>query len=567
MINSRAIFLERAMLVRFYFLPTCILALFLAAPVVQAQSPISKSILISRSGTQPGVAANNTSSIGTGISDDGRYSIYRSVASDMDPNTLDTNSVNDAVVFDRKLSITKIISKRAAAPRTSGNGESLALDISADGRYILFLTVANNLLDVADANGQSIITGQDLYLYDQQLDVLKLVNRSRTSVNPSTSNAGVYGAGLTNRPLISNDGEWVAFVSEATDLVPTVTVGSNQPQLYLYQTSTETIRLLTTVAGSSTVAANASANAVDLLDISANAEYMLIKSNAGNLLDGAITTTGPDALFLIDRTGGSRSLVSHVAGNLSQACSNAALNRAQLNDDGSQVAFVSNCSTHVAGVTDTNNSSDVFRYFRATGAIQLISHRWLQPLVAANSLSSAVNIALASNDILFASNASDLTPTGVDTNGGSDIFLSPAAGAPSLISANTAGNSSNGQSFISFDSISDDGRMISFVCRGSDLLQNINDDNGEQDVFLRDVRTSTTYLVSYRGSDRSRTAQGFSGLSLAGMTPDGSSFIFGSTAPVVDPNHVDSNGLPDAHLAVEADSFGDGFDSFNDGFE
>jgi hypothetical protein len=542
----------------------CLLVTFVCSPALFAQTSISKSILMSRSANQPGTAANGTSTFGLGISDDGRFAIYRSSASDLDATTTDANGALDAVLFDRRLGTNKIISKRAAAPRVTGNGDSFPNDISADGRYILFSSATTNLLDIVDANGQSTASGLDLYLYDQQLDVLKLVNRSRSAVNPTTSDKGVSNGSGFNRPLIGDNGVWVAFVSEATDLVPSVAVSAGNPQLYLYNVNDDSIRMLTISAGSNTVASNASV--ANLLDISDHADYLLISSNASNLLTAGSAPTGPNALYLLDKNGTDRSLVTHIASDLNQACANAEPS-GLLNYDGSQVAFSSNCATHVSGVTDTNATSDVFRYLRASGAIELVSHRFGQANVTANELSGGVGIAKRSNDVLFSSNASDLLAPGVDANNTTDAYIGTPSGAVELISINAAGtNSANSATFFTPDSISADGRLVAFNTNATNIVSGVIDENADRDVFVRDRRTSTSYLVSYQGANRLRTAQGGSGLGSA-MTADGSSFIFGSNAPLIDPDFTDTNGFFDAHLAVENDTFFDGFDGFGDGFE
>lgn len=85
-----------------------------------------------------------------------------------------------------------------------GNGPSLNPSISDDGRYVAFESEATNLVK-DDTNGVS-----DIFVVDR-------VDRSirRVSVAPGGKEAN----GASHRPAISGDGKWVAFDSEASNLV------------------------------------------------------------------------------------------------------------------------------------------------------------------------------------------------------------------------------------------------------------------------------------------------------------------------------------------------------------
>lgn len=94
------------------------------------------------------------------------------------------------------------------APNDADNfGDSSRPGISDDGRWVIFESRRTNLVS-NDVNGP----GRDVFLYDQLTQSTKLV---------STNLAGVSSAGgFSTSAAISGDGQWTAFFSDASDLVP-----------------------------------------------------------------------------------------------------------------------------------------------------------------------------------------------------------------------------------------------------------------------------------------------------------------------------------------------------------
>ncbi len=86
------------------------------------------------------------------------------------------------------------------------NGVSVVSSVSADGRYVAFASTADNLTP-GDANGV-----EDVFLRDRRRGTTTLV---------SVSSAGVQGDGPSYEPLVSDDGNTVLFLSDATTLVDT----------------------------------------------------------------------------------------------------------------------------------------------------------------------------------------------------------------------------------------------------------------------------------------------------------------------------------------------------------
>lgn len=94
------------------------------------------------------------------------------------------------------------------APNDADNfGDSSRPGISDDGRWVIFESRRTNLVS-NDVNGP----GRDVFLYDHLTQSTKLV---------STNLAGVSSVdGFSTAAAISGDGQWTAFFSDASDLVP-----------------------------------------------------------------------------------------------------------------------------------------------------------------------------------------------------------------------------------------------------------------------------------------------------------------------------------------------------------
>lgn len=85
------------------------------------------------------------------------------------------------------------------------NGAATRPTLSADARFVAFVSAADNLV-AGDANGVS-----DVFLHDRRTGVT-----ARVSSRPD----GGAADGPSRRPVLSADGGWVAFLSRAGDLVP-----------------------------------------------------------------------------------------------------------------------------------------------------------------------------------------------------------------------------------------------------------------------------------------------------------------------------------------------------------
>ncbi|KKL24916.1 hypothetical protein LCGC14_2410550 [marine sediment metagenome] len=135
------------------------------------------------------------------IGDNGYYVIFESDASDLVEN--DTNGKSDIFIYDR---VERQVSRvSVASDGTEGNGISSSPAMSKEGRIIAFVSTSSNLVPGDDNNKA------DIFVHDLDTGITVLVSKS---------SSGVIGNGNSTDVFVSCEGEYIAFASDSTNLVP-----------------------------------------------------------------------------------------------------------------------------------------------------------------------------------------------------------------------------------------------------------------------------------------------------------------------------------------------------------
>ncbi len=109
-----------------------------------------------------------------------------------------------------------------------------------------------------------------------------------------------------------------------------------------------------------------------------------------------------------------------------------------------------------------------------------------------NGLSSTFYLSTTGRYVAFQSDATNLVAT-VDNNGTSDVFVRDLqTGVTTLVSVNRFGTSAGNDSSYS-PKVSADGRFVIFTSMATDLVENYRP--GEQGLFVRDMVAGTTTLI------------------------------------------------------------------------
>jgi Tol biopolymer transport system component len=157
------------------------------------------------------------------ISADGRYVVFESLASNL--VTRDTNGLSDVFVHDRWTETTTRVSVSSWGEQ--GNSASVLPSISQDGRYVSFDSFASNLVSV-DTNNRD-----DIFMHDRLYATTALITLSST---------GEQANGTSFLSSMSADGRYVVFESYASNLVPLDT--NDTLDVFLRDVLRETTRLV-----------------------------------------------------------------------------------------------------------------------------------------------------------------------------------------------------------------------------------------------------------------------------------------------------------------------------------
>jgi hypothetical protein len=306
--------------------------------------------------------------------------------------------------------------------------------------------------------------------------VLVVVGDPVSAQNTTTRVSVATGGAQANQPsqesVVSGNGRFVAFVSSATNLVPGDS--NNQPDIFVHDRQTGTTERVNVGSG------GAQANHVSYgPSISGDGRFVVFTSVASNLI--TTDTNGTDDVFVRDRQTGTTRRASVATSGLQANNFSIA---AGISGDGRYVLF-SSPATNLVG-NDSNSQYDVFRYDQLTGTTLRVSLSTTGTQGSSHSLGT--DISSDGRLVAFVSAAPNLVPG--DTNGFEDVFVRDVqTSTTTRVSIGPGGAQGNGDSL--GGRLSDDGRFVAFVSRGTTL-----DAGGGRGVFLHDRQSSTTSPVS-----------------------------------------------------------------------
>jgi Tol biopolymer transport system component len=237
------------------------------------------------------VASNGDQANGESFSDtssisaDGRFVVFISDADNLEGGEIDNwcdrdyddfhgEPCYDVFLHDRLTGETKHISKSSSASPVE-DGDSYHAVISADGRYIAYSS--EDLIVPGDGNGE-----QDIFLYDRITGETEIISESTN---------GVIGNGFSQTPFVSSTGRFIAFTSEADNLVLNDT--NDSWDIFLHDRQTGETELISVSTGGEQADANS-----NFLYISGDGRSVVFSSGANNLVEGDENSVD---IFLRDR--------------------------------------------------------------------------------------------------------------------------------------------------------------------------------------------------------------------------------------------------------------------------
>jgi len=334
-----------------------------------------------------------------------------------------------------------------------------------------------------------------------------------TTTRVSVASGGTQANGPSDtqyRVAISADGRYVAFTSEATNLVPGDT--NDMPDVFVHDRQTgQTERA--SVASDGSQGDGASSNP----SISADGRYVAFTSHSNNFVanDADRYDFHNTDIFVRDRQTGQTTRVSTAVDGYGADGNSWA---AAISGDGRFVAFTSWASDLML-VPDLNYLTDVYVCDRQTGQMGRVSVRADGNLGDDNS--DRPSISADGRFVAFESYASNLVAG--DTNSQPDVFVHDRqTGQPTRVSVASDGTQGNSGSMA--PSISADGRYVAFSSGAMNLVP--GETNVFDDIFVRDRLDAQTTRVSVASDG----TQANSSSEHPAISPDGRYVAFDSGA-------------------------------------
>ena len=390
----------------------------------------------------------------------------------------------------------------------ASNGDVTAISFSGDGRYVAFGSTATNHL--GDQNGFS-----DVYVKDTVTGGVQAVSAFVKSPFMLT-----FGNGNSGIPSISSSGRYVAFASDASNLIDNDTNGFRD--VFVKDMHSGAIQIVSqshngelgnslapgslVLSGNGNVVAFVSdasnltpddtnnqrdlfvRNLVtgNLVRIAIDSETFIIDGRIGLSEDGRYVTFAvatlemPDAqVYVHDLESGSRTLVST---NESGESGDGISGLPSISASGRYVAFLSQ-STNLVEEDNHHSARDLFWKDLQTGRIVLVNTS-SEGIQSNGTIDSVTSISGDGSLVAFQSNATNLVPN--DTNNTTDTFVKNLLTNETILvsrdSLGVQGNAASSQAILSRT-----GDQVAFVTLATNLLP--RDTNGKRDIAIKNLRT------------------------------------------------------------------------------
>ena len=428
------------------------------------------------------------------ISSDGRYILFASTANNL---ALNTNSIayrclrpvsRNVFFYDQNEGSMRLVSADPT-DTTGGNADSMPMAVSTNGAFALFESAATNLF-LGDSNPTANVLVRD-------------INNGITLVASIGTN-GACANGASTDSTMTPDGRYVAFSSQASNLVPNDTNGMADVFVRDLQSGTTVLASPGAQAGALNNLYNGGASS-DLPEITPDGHFVAFLSTATNLVAG-ITNVGE--IYVRDLV---NNLTECVSTNADQYFTNLACYSQRLSADGQYVAFA-------AFSLSSTSPAVILRHNVQTGADDLVS----------------TNAALPT-DFYKDIQTLDMTPDGRFiafvgiTNSGSCVLLwDGQTGTTTLVSVGTNNSTPPKGATCDTPLLDATGQHVCFRSTAGNLTTNLISPLNSQHLYWRDLQAGVTIMI-----DLATNATATSGIMFSppGMDASGRHVVFDSSGP------------------------------------
>lgn len=428
-----------------------------------------------------GLAGGDASSVPRGLSANGQYALFESKASNLVPG--DTNNAADVFVRDLVHASTVLASVNTNG--VPGNGASSSPVLSPDGRYVAFVSAANDLV----LGGTNCF--QNVFVRDLQTGITKFVS---------------VGLDKCEAPVMTPDGRFVAFSKGETN---GPAGASTMNEVYVRD-----------LAGCTTIWASADAQPIVAANLGSTNVFTFnhtLSEDGRFLLYEASPSSWASAGVVLRyelATGATICLHTNAAGPT------IAIGTLDMTPDGNRVVFVANALVNSA------RSTSILLWDAELGRTTLVSGG-LTSAMPEFPTATAPAIDAAGRRVAFLSSDPGLVTN--DVAQGYHLYIRELQSAATVLVDVDSNGYGVGVGFGEFPSMSADGRFVTFGAPDGALVA--GDRNGFDDLFIQDLVGGRTELVSCSDPGLlSATQNGVARLSPGSVSADGALVAFRSQA-------------------------------------
>jgi Tol biopolymer transport system component len=447
------------------------------------------------------------------ISPDGRYVLFASTANNLvltsnnAPIPLNVPPTLNVFLRDRTNQATTLVSVNLSGT-AGGNGDSWPCGVSADGRYALFESSASDLV-AGDTNGVADAFVRDLL--------------AGTTLLVSVSTNGGSANGASRNPVMTPDGRYVAFVSDASNLVPNDTNGIADVFVRDLQAQATTLVSVGATYVSPPSSSGITGSFSDSPVISADGRYVAFYSTASNLVSG-VQTVGD--IYVRDLVGATTVWASTYARTAVRSVLGPGATRAVCfnhasSADGQFVAY--EASPNVGQTASTVGV--ILRYDQGTGLTDIVHTNGAVPTAAYEDLRNL-----------------DMTPDGrfiafvANTNGtmGTSTCISvwDAQSSTMTLASVDLSNAVSTNATCDWPALDSSGRFVAFLSSATNLVTNTI--VGDYHLYVRDMQAGVTVLID---GDTNGVGSPMSPATAPRFSADGRFVAFESSAGAVVPDN------------------------------
>ena len=411
------------------------------------------------------------------ISTNGQWIVFCGPDGGLVPS--DFNGANDVFLRDAIGGATQLISQHGPGVSTR-SGDKLSsevpLSISADGRWVAFASYANDLVP-NDTNN-----ARDVFVCDRW-------SGSNILVSVGQNGGGALG-GDSMTPVISTNGQYVVFLSAATNLTGNVITNPGAYNVYRRDLQAQTTIMVSVSTNGVMSGDNDSTSPV----ISQDGQYVAFLSRARNLANG-LTGTGPSTFWYNINAGTNLALAGTAIAGFAPTMS----------ANGRYVAYSSGTS---GAVWDTQQGKSLFSTTVTSAAISPDGSRLLyqssttikiQDLVNGTNMLTVAGAQKIRSPNVWSGNGRYVAVVttsalaGLDTNLVNDVYLVDLLTAKQTLVSVNAGLTAGGSAASDWPAVSWDGRFVAFRSFATNLVAGYTN---APDLYLYDSTTGSNSLLT-----------------------------------------------------------------------